>query len=415
MKISFAPPYIDDDVIDSVNESLKSGWITTGPKVKALEEELQTRLGIESVVCVNSWTSGAVLALKWLGLKEGDEVIVPAYTYCATAMAVMDAGARPVMVDINDDLTIDVERLREAITPQTKAIIPVDLGGLPCEYDKICEIVNNEEVKSMFVAESEVQRKLGRILVLSDSAHSIGAKLNGKDVCRYADITVMSFHAVKNITSAEGGAICFNLPETFDANEIKKWFKMMTLNGQTKDAFTKTKAGAWKYDIIAHGMKINMPDVNAAIALAQLRKYDYLLEERKRVYNLYRKLLGEYHWAILPPKDSSYMQSSYHLFSLRINPITENIRDKLIQRLAEREIATNVHYIPMPCLTLFKQMGYKIEDYPKSWDTYTREISLPIYPQLSNAEVEYIVRNLVELYYELTTNILCFLNSIYSS
>lgn len=405
MKISFAPPYIDDDVISSVNESLKSGWITTGPKVKALEEELQTRLGIESVVCVNSWTSGAVLVLKWLGLKEGDEVIVPAYTYCATAMAVMDAGAKPVMVDINDDLTIDVKRLRKAITPQTKAIIPVDLGGLPCEYDKICKIVNDEEVKSMFVPESEVQRKLGRILVLSDSAHSIGAKLNGKDVCKYADVTVMSFHAVKNITSAEGGAICFNLPEAFEANEIKKWFKMMTLNGQTKDAFTKTKAGAWKYDIIVHGMKINMPDVNAAIALAQLRKYDYLLEERKRVYDLYRKLLREYHWAILPPNDSSYMQSSYHLFPLRINPITENIRDKLIQRLAEREIATNVHYIPMPCLTLFKQMGYKIEDYPKSWDTYTREISLPIYPQLSNAEVEYIVRNLVELYYELTDKV----------
>ncbi len=405
MKISFAPPYIDDDVIASVDESLRSGWITTGPKVKALEEELQFRLGIESAVCVNSWTSGAVLALKWLGVKDGDEVIVPAYTYCATAMAVMDMGAKPVMVDVNDNLTIDVEKIREAITPRTKAVIPVDLGGLPCEYDKICSIVNDEKVRSLFVAETEVQRKLGRILVLSDSAHSIGAKLNGIDVCRCADVTVFSFHAVKNITSAEGGAICFNLPKVFDAEEVKKWFKLMSLNGQTKDAFTKTKAGAWRYDIVAHGMKINMPDVNAAIALAQLKKYDFLLGERKRVYELYRKLLGAYHWAVIPPKESCYMQPSYHLFLLRINPITESVRDMLIQRLADRGIATNVHYIPMPCLTLFKQMGYKIEDYPKSMDSFSREISLPIYPQLTNAEVEYVVRNLVELYYELMEKI----------
>ncbi len=401
MKITFSPPYIDDDIIALVEDSLRSGWITSGPKVKALEEELENRLGVESCVCVNSWTSGATLVLRWLGVKPGDEVIVPAYTYCATAMAVMDAGAKPVMVDINDEMTIDVEKIRQAITSKTKAIIPVDLGGWPCDYDKIRQIVECEEIRSMFVAESPVQEKLGRILILADSAHSIGAKLQGKNIAELADVCVLSFHAVKNITSAEGGAVCFSL-EAFDNKAEKAWFKMMSLNGQTKDAFTKNQAGAWRYDIVAHGMKINMPDVNAAIALGQLRKYDYLLSERKRVYELYRKLLGEYHWAILPPKDSQRKQSSYHLFPLRINNITEDQRDQIIAQMAEREIATNVHYIPMPCLTLFKQLGYKIEDYPKSLETYKREITLPIYPQLSDLQVEYIVRNLVEVYYKVT-------------
>jgi dTDP-4-amino-4,6-dideoxygalactose transaminase len=399
MKISFSPPYIDEDVIALVEDSLRSGWITSGPKVKALEEELEKRLGVESCVCVNSWTSGATLVLRWLGVKEGDEVIVPAYTYCATAMAVMDAGAKPVMVDINDEMTIDVEKIRQAITPRTKAVIPVDLGGWPCDYDKIRQIVECEEIRSMFVAESPVQEKLGRILILADSAHSVGAKLQGKNIAELADVCVLSFHAVKNITSAEGGAVCFSL-EAFDNKAEKAWFKMMSLNGQTKDAFTKNQAGAWRYDIVAHGMKINMPDVNAAIALAQLRKYDYLLSERKRVYELYRKLLGEYHWAILPPKSSDRKQSAYHLFPLRIDSVSESKRDEIIAQMAQREIATNVHYIPMPCLTLFKQAGYKIEDYPKSLDTYKREITLPIYPQLSDLQVEYIVRNLVEVYYK---------------
>lgn len=399
MKISFSPPYIDEDVIALVEDSLRSGWITSGPKVKALEEELEKRLGVESCVCVNSWTSGATLVLRWLGVKEGDEVIVPAYTYCATAMAVMDAGAKPVMVDINDEMTIDVEKIRQAITPRTKAVIPVDLGGWPCDYDKIRQIVECEEIRSMFVAESPVQEKLGRILILADSAHSVGAKLQGKNIAELADVCVLSFHAVKNITSAEGGAVCFSL-EAFDNKAEKAWFKMMSLNGQTKDAFTKNQAGAWRYDIVAHGMKINMPDVNAAIALAQLRKYDYLLSERKRVYELYRKLLGEYHWAILPPKSSDRKQSAYHLFLLRIDSVSESQRDEIIAQMAQREIATNVHYIPMPCLTLFKQAGYKIEDYPKSLETYKREITLPIYPQLSDLQVEYIVRNLVEVYYK---------------
>lgn len=402
MKITFAPPYIDEDVIKSVEETLRSGWITSGPKVKALEEALCDRLGVKGAVCVNSWTSGATLVLKWLGVKPGDEVIVPAYTYCATAMAVMDTGATPVMVDINDNFTIDTDKIEQAITPKTKAIIPVDLGGIPCDYDKIRNIVESEHIKSMFVAESRVQEQFGRIMILSDSAHSIGAKYKGNDIARVVDVCVLSFHAVKNITSAEGGAICFDLGERFDNDATVKWFKMMTLNGQTKDAFAKAQMGAWKYDIVAHGMKINLPDVNAAIALAQIGKYDYLLQERKRVYDHYRELLQDYHWAVLPPKSGNDIEPSYHLFLLKINPITEQQRNELINLMAEKGVATNVHYIPMPLLSLFSEQGYKMEDYPVSFKTYQCEISLPIYPQLSNLQVEYVVNTLVESYYKVT-------------
>lgn len=402
MKIPFSPPYIDDDVIKEVNDSLLSGWITTGPKVAALEKGLQEYCKAKRVNCVNSWTSGAILMLRWLGLKEGDEVIVPSYTYCATAMSVMDAGAKPIMVDIKHDLTIDIEKIKQAISPRTKAIIPVDLGGVPCDYEKIMELICSQEIKDIFVPASFNQEKLGRILLISDSAHSLGATFNQKTIAELVDVCILSLHAVKNLTSAEGGAICLNLPEPFDNDELYKEVRILSLNGQTKDAFTKSQAGAWRYDIVAHGMKFNMPDINAAIALAQLRKYDYLLGERKRVYERYSTLLKEYHWAILPQQDTKELTTSYHLYPLRINPITEEQRDKLIQYLAEKDIATNVHYIPMPMLTLFKNMGYKIEDYPIAYDTYTREISLPIYPQLTNQQIDYIVNNLVEGYYNIS-------------
>lgn len=398
MKIPFSPPYIDEDVIKEVNESLLSGWITTGPKVAALEKGLEELCKAKRVNCVNSWTSGAILMLRWLGLKEGDEVIVPCYTYCATAMAVMDAGGKPVMVDINRNLTIDVEKIKQAITPNTKAILPVDLGGVPCDYEKIMELICSKDIKDKFTPTSENQKKLGRILLISDSAHSLGATLNNKTIAEQVDVSVLSLHAVKNLTSAEGGAICLNFPQPFDNDELYKEIRILSLNGQTKDAFTKTQAGAWRYDIIAHGMKVNLPDVNAAIALAQIRKYDFLLSERKRVYDRYSNAFKEYFWAILPQQDTKELTTSYHLYPLRINPITEEQRDKLIQYLADFEIATNVHYLPMPMLTLFKNLGYKIEDYPIAYDTYIREISLPIYPQLTNEQIDFLVKNLVEGY-----------------
>ncbi|MDR0790504.1 MAG: DegT/DnrJ/EryC1/StrS family aminotransferase [Bacteroidales bacterium] len=399
MKIPFSPPYIDDDVINEVNDSLRSGWITTGPKVRLLEEEIASFVHCPKAVAVNSWTSGAILALRWLGVKAGDEVIVPAYTYCATAMAVMDCGATPIMVDINDDLTIDVEQVERAITTRTKAILPVDLAGQPCDYLKLRDIISKPHIKELFHAESKVQQDLGRILLLSDSAHSIGARTEGRNVAELVDIAVLSLHAVKNITSAEGGIICLNLPEPFNNDILSQWYRTMSLNGQTKDAFTKSQAGAWHYDIVAQGMKINMPDVNAAIALSQMRKYDYLLSERRRVYGRYTACLSNYDWAILPYLNTNNgKQSSYHLYPLRIKGISEEQRDKIILFMAQKDIATNVHYIPLPLLTLFKQQGYNINNYPKSFAAYQHEITLPLYPQLTNKQVDYVLENLLAAY-----------------
>jgi len=404
MNIPFSPPYIDEDVINEVIDSLKSGWITTGPKVKALEDGIAEYTGAPKVVAVNSWTSGAILSLRWLGLKEGDEVIVPAYTYCATAMAVMDAGGVPVMVDINQDISIDVDAIRKAITSKTKAILPVDVGGWPCDYSAIIDLVNEPGIRKMFTANSDVQSKIGRIMIISDAAHSFGATADGRSMGTTGDINIFSLHAVKNLTSAEGGAICLNLPIPFDNEEIYKLFRVLSLNGQTKDALDKAKAGGWRYDIIAHGLKINMPDMNAAVALAQLRKYDYLLMERKRVFYRYCAALSKHDWAILPAQDRENQTSSYHIFALRIKGITESQRDKIIEEIAVSGVAVNVHYIPMPMLTLFKNLGYDINKYPISYDTYIREISLPIYPQLTDDQVDFVINSLENAYTKILNN-----------
>lgn len=401
MKIPFSPPYIDQDVINEVVDTLQSGWITTGPKVKALEDGIAAYSGAPKVVAVNSWTSGAILTLRWLGLNQGDEVIVPAYTYCATAMSVMDAGGTPVMVDIKQDITIDVEAISKAITSKTKAIMPVDVAGWPCDYDAIFSLINEPSVKSLYTPANDVQERLGRILIISDAAHSFGSTLNGYRMGVTGDINIFSLHAVKNLTSAEGGAICLNMPEPFDNEALYKQFRLLSLNGQTKDALDKSKAGGWRYDIVAHGLKINMPDINAAIALAQLKKYDYLLSERKRVFERYSEALKKYSWAHLPPQDTDCQTSSYHLYALRFKAITETQRNGIIQKMAEKNISVNVHYIPMPMLTLFKGLGYDINDYPVSYDTYIREISLPIYPQLTNAEADYVIDSLVQSYEEI--------------
>ncbi|MDR1846961.1 MAG: DegT/DnrJ/EryC1/StrS family aminotransferase [Bacteroidales bacterium] len=398
MNIPFSPPYIDDDVIKEVTDSLKSGWITTGPKVAALEKTIADFVHCPKAIGVNSWTSGAILALRWFGIGKGDEVIVPAYTYCATAMSVMDCGATPIMVDICDDLTIDIQQVERAITAKTKAILPVDLAGMPCNYHKLNEIITKPHIKALFQPKNKIQEDLGRILLISDSAHSIGAKTEGRNVAELVDIAVLSLHAVKNITTAEGGIICLNLPQPFDNEVLQRWFKIMSLNGQTKDAFTKSQAGAWRYDIVDKGMKINMPDVNAAIALAQMRKYEWLLAERQRVHNRYCAELKKYDWAIIPHQDNTANQSSYHLYPLRIKGIGEDERNKIISFMAERNIATNVHYIPMPMLTLFMKCGYDITLYPKSLAAFQHEITLPLYPQLSNLEVDYVLENLVLAY-----------------
>lgn len=398
MKIPFSPPYIDDKVINEVVDSLKSGWITTGPKVKALEEEIGRISGVKNVLCVNSWTSGAILMLRWLGLEPGDEVIVPAYTYSATALAVLWAGGKPIMVDSQEDFNISVKAIKEAITEKTKAIIPVDIAGFPCDYKSIMDLVNSDEIKAKFHPTSEVQEKLKRILVLSDSAHSIGAHYGDKRTGSETDLAIFSLHAVKNVTTAEGGAICLNLPKPFDNDELYKELRLRTLNCQTKDAFTKTKAGGWKYDIIGQGMKINMADVNAAIGLAQIREYENLLRERKRVFNIYTKAFADCEWAITPPSVSGIKESSYHIYALRIKGITEEQRDAIIQEISKDEVAVNVHFIPMPMLTLFKGLGYDIKNYPNAYNNYAHEISLPIYPQLSEEKVLFVAQTVIKAY-----------------
>jgi len=401
MKIPFSPPFVDEDVISEVTDTLKSGWITTGPKVKALEEEVCKLTHAPRALAVNSWTSGAILILKWFGIKEGDEVIVPAYTYSATALAVLHCGATPVMVDVKEDFTIDPEKVKDAITEKTKVIMPVDIAGLPCDYDTINEIVKDEAYKKMFNPSSENQSKLGRILVLSDAAHSVGAVYKHKETGVWADITIFSFHAVKNITTSEGGAICINLPEPFNIDEEYATMRLWTLNGQTKDAFTKSQGGgnSWKYDIVFQGLKVNMPDICAAIGLAQIRKYTSdLLEERRRVAERYHHFFSQKDWAQLPIIEDETRTSCYHLYALRINNISEDQRDEIMNYIAQEGVSVNVHFIPMPMLTLFKNLGYDISDYPVSYDNYLREISLPIYPQLTNEAIDYICRAVEDAY-----------------
>jgi dTDP-4-amino-4,6-dideoxygalactose transaminase len=390
MKIQFSPPFIDHSIENELLEVLRSGWITTGPKTVQLQQAFADYTGFSHVLAVNSWTSGAQLALKWFGIGSGDEVIVPAYTYAATALVVLHAGAIPVMVDVNEDFTLDETKLADAITHRTKAIIPVDFAGWPVNFSGIKAVINNK--KNVFVPRTPAQEKLGRILLLSDAAHSIGATYKGKAAGLQADIAVYSLHAVKNITSGEGGLIGINLPEPF-SNEVEfNWMRMNAMNGQTKDALSKSKGGNWKYDIISDGLKINMPDICAALALAQLNRYDdHLLVERKRIVNRYNSHLSQFSWFQPMPFESAERTSSYHIFPIRIKGITEAERDAIIDAITEQRIAVNVHFTPLPMLTLFKNLGFDMADYPVAYDNYSREITLPVYPQLTNEEVDMVL------------------------
>ncbi|MFA6246120.1 MAG: DegT/DnrJ/EryC1/StrS family aminotransferase [Mucilaginibacter sp.] len=404
MHIPFSPPYIDQAVIDEVTSTLTSNWITTGPKVAAFETELKTMTSSKAVICVNSWTSGAILILKWFGIKPGDEVIVPAYTYCATALAVLHCGATPVMVDIEDDFCISASAVRKAITPKTKAIIAVDIAGLPCDYNALMGIVSEPGIQALFIPESAEQNMLNRVLLIADAAHSIGAKYRGRPSATASDIAIFSFHAVKNITTAEGGAICLNLPVVFDHEALYRFLKIYTLNGQNKDALAKSLGAGWRYDVLFAGLKINMPDICASVGLAQLRKYETdILPRRKQIANSYAKGFEHKPWAILPCVHDENRESSYHLYPIRIKGIDEKQRDLIIDAIVAEGVAVNVHFIPMPMLTCFKSKGFKIQDYPSSYTNYACEISLPIYPQLTDNEVDFIVAvvsNAVE--YELT-------------
>lgn len=395
--IPFSPPYIDEDVTNEVLDSLRSGWITTGPKVKALENEVAKLTGVKNVLCVNSATSAMMLMLHWFGIGKGDEVIIPAYTYCATALAVMHLGAKAVIVDVNKDFCINTNEIRKAITPRTKAIIPVDIGGYPCDYDEIDKIINDDEIKKMFISVNENQRMLGRIFVMADSAHSIGAVYKGKPSGSLCDATVFSFHAVKNVTTAEGGAICLNLPGKFNNDDLYQWLRLLSLNGQTKDAFTKSQGGNWRYDIVYPGFKINLNDLCAAVGLAQIRKYnDDLLLKRKLIFEKYNEAFSQTDWAELPPSLNKDKETSYHIYLLRIKNITEDQRDRIIEEINKKEVAVNVHFIPLPLLKIFRERNYNIEDYPISYDNYSREITLPVYPQLTDSEINTVIKSVLE-------------------
>ena len=391
--IPFSPPRIDQKVIDEVVDTLKSGWITTGPKTKEFERRLTAYCGNKATLAVNSNTVGLEVVLRWFGVQEGDEVIVPVYTYCATANVIVHCGAKPVMVDVNaDDFDVCLEKVREAITNKTKVIMPVDLGGMPCAYDELFELVETEEVKTLFQAKTEEQGKLGRILILSDSAHSIGAEYKGRKAGSLADVSVFSFHAVKNLTTAEGGAIMLNLPEPFDNEDVYRYLCTYTLHGQNKDALAKTKKGAWRYDVLVSGFKGNMTDIMASIGLVELSRYeDDTLHYRKCIYDQYTDAFSRYGWAELPIYETEDRKSSYHVYCLRVKGITEQQRDEIIQRIFDKDVSVNVHFQPLPLLSAFKNKGYKIEDYPVAYDNYCREISLPVWYGLSEEMVKTVI------------------------
>ena len=395
--LPFSPPRIDDEIIKEVIDTLKSGWITTGPKTKLFEKNLTKYCGNKSTLCVNSATSGLELVLRWFGVGKGDEVILPVYTYAATANVIIHCGATPVFVDINkDDFNISLKEIEKNITSKTKVIIPVDFAGFPCDYQEIAQIVNNPEYKKLFSATSENQNKLGRILILSDAAHSIGAEYFGKKSGSLTDITVFSFHAVKNLTTAEGGAIAFNLPKQFDNNEIYKLFNTISLHGQNKDALAKTKIGNWRYDIIAAGYKANMTDIMASIGLVELKRYEAdMLKKRKYIFSKYSKKLSEYKWAEIPISETENKKSSYHVYPLRIKNISEAERDKIMEKIFAKKVSVNVHFQPIPMFSFYKKLGYDINNYPVAFDNYSREISLPVYYNLTDENIEQVLNAVI--------------------
>jgi dTDP-4-amino-4,6-dideoxygalactose transaminase len=330
------------------------------------------------------------ILLRWWGVGPGDEVIIPVYTYCASANVVLHTGATPVMVDISaEDFNISIEKINAAITERTKVIMPVDISGYPCDYDAIYQLV--EAHRSSFKASNEKQEKLGRILVAADAAHSFGATYKGIVSGAIADVTCFSFHAVKNLTTAEGGAICFNLPEGFDHEEIYKEFCIKILHGQSKDAMAKAQKGAWRYDVVEPGFKCNMTDLQASIGLNEMERYHENLDRRKVIFEAYDAAFQQTSWAITPLHETPEKRTCYHLYQLRIAVVSEEQRDAIIQEIFEQDVAVNVHFQPLPLLTAYKSLGYKMSDYPEAWNKYSKEISLPVYFNLTDDQVQQVI------------------------
>jgi len=397
--IPFSPPRMDQLIIDEVVATLKSGWITTGPRTKLFEKKLTDYCGNKKTLCLNSATAGLELILRWFGVQEGDEVILPAYTYSATANVIMHCGAKPVFVDVNSDFNISLPAIEKAITPKTKVIMPVDFGGLPCDYEKLNALVRRPEIKALFNASTAEQTQLGRILILADAAHSLGAEIAGKKSGSLTDVSVFSFHAVKNLSTAEGGAIALNLSDGFDNEEIYTKLCIKSLHGQNKDALAKTQKGNWKYDIVEAGYKMNMTDILAAIGLVELDRYEgETLPRRREIFDIYNQGLGKYAWAELPMMENieTGKISSYHLYPLKIKNINEEQRDEIMKHIFDQDVSVNVHFIPVPMMSYYKKLGYSIHDYPETYQQYSREISLPVFFDLSKSQAEKVIQSVVD-------------------
>ena len=387
------PPYVGTE-LDYVKQAVDNKKICgDGTFTKKCHQWLEVAFKCQKALLTTSGTTALEMAAILCDLKPGDEVILPSFTFSTTATAFVLVGAKLVFVDIRPDtMNIDETKIEAAITDKTKVIMPVDLGGMPCAYDELFELVEAEDVKTLFQAKTEEQRKLGRILILSDSAHSIGAEYKGRKAGCLADVSVFSFHAVKNLTTAEGGAIMLNLPEPFDNEEVYRYLCTYTLHGQNKDALAKTKKGAWRYDVLVSGFKGNMTDIMASIGLVELSRYeDDTLHYRKCIYDQYTDAFTRYGWAELPIYETEDRKSSYHVYCLRVKGITEQQRDEIIQRIFDKDVSVNVHFQPLPLLSAFKNKGYKMEDYPVAYDNYCREISLPVWYGLSEEMVKTVI------------------------
>lgn len=388
-KIEFSPPDIGEEEIQAVSETLRSGWITTGPKTKLFEKKIAEFCGTRRAVCLNSATAGLELTLRLFGIGEGDEVITTAYTYTATASVIYHVGAKIVLVDTQkDSYEMDYEKLEQLVTEKTKAIIPVDLAGVICDYEKIYGIV--ETKKDLFKPQGMLQESLGRILVLADAAHALGAMQKGKRCGQVADFTSFSFHAVKNLTTAEGGAVTWKENPKLDDEYIYSQYMLMSLHGQSKDALSKTQLGAWEYDIIAPLFKCNMTDIMASIGVVQLSRYDELLSKRQRIIETYNAAFSELPIEYLKHSGKDY-QSSGHLYMIRIKGKERKECNAIIQKLAETGVAANVHYKPLPLLSAYKNLGFQIENFPNAYQMYQNEITLPLHTLLMDEDVEYII------------------------
>ena len=395
MNIKFSPPDISELEINEVADALRSGWITTGPRTKQLEREIAEYVGVARAVCLNSQTACAEMALRLLGIGEGDEVITTAYTYTATASVIDHVGARIVLVDtVRDGFEMDYDKAAELVTERTKAIIPVDYAGIPCDYDRIFALVISK--RDLFRPKGKLQTALGRIAVLADTAHSFGAARNGKRTGSIADFSSFSFHAVKNLTTAEGGALTWNTIDGVDDEEIYRALQLLSLHGQSKDALAKTALGAWEYDVVGPYYKCNMTDVAAAIGLAQMKRYPAMLERRREIVSAYDATLRPLGIQTLEHYTEDYA-SSGHLYITRVPNITEEQRSEIIRRMAERGIACNVHYKPLPLLSAYRALGFDVKDFPNAYDFFRNEITLPLHTSLSDEEVRYVADTYAEI------------------